>query len=92
MYFPGDTDLFPQMASLDDIDIALFPIGGWGPTVGEGHLDPERARAGDRARCSRGWWCRSTGVPTARFVCVAVRRTGCAIRCTGSMPPSTDLG
>ena len=43
MYFPGDTDLFPQMAELEDIDIALFPIGGWGPTVGEGHLDPTRA-------------------------------------------------
>jgi len=43
VYFPGDTDLFPQMATLNDIDVALFPIGGWGPTVGEGHLDPERA-------------------------------------------------
>ena len=43
VYFPGDTDLFPQMASLEHIDVALFPIGGWGPTVGEGHLDPERA-------------------------------------------------
>ena len=43
VYFPGDTDLFPEMASLNDIDVALFPIGGWGQTVGEGHLDPERA-------------------------------------------------
>src|SRR6478736_2266377 len=43
VYFPGDTDLFPQMATLNDIDVALFPIGGWGPTVGEGHLDPARA-------------------------------------------------
>ncbi len=43
VYFPGDTDLFPEMAALDDIDVALFPIGGWGPTVGEGHLDPRRA-------------------------------------------------
>jgi L-ascorbate metabolism protein UlaG (beta-lactamase superfamily) len=43
VYFPGDTDLFPQMASLERIDVALFPIGGWGPTVGEGHLDPARA-------------------------------------------------
>ena len=43
VYFPGDTDLFPQMVELEDIDLALFPIGGWGPTVGEGHLDPARA-------------------------------------------------
>lgn len=43
VYFPGDTDLFPELASLEDIDIALFPIGGWGETVGEGHLDPETA-------------------------------------------------
>lgn len=43
VYFPGDTDLFEQMASLHDIDVALFPIGGWGETVGEGHLDPRRA-------------------------------------------------
>ena len=43
VYFPGDTDLFPQMAELDDVDVALLPIGGWGPTVGEGHLDPTRA-------------------------------------------------
>ncbi len=31
------------MAALEDIDVALFPIGGWGPTVGEGHLDPTSA-------------------------------------------------
>ncbi len=43
VYFPGDTDLFPQMGALENIDVALLPIGGWGPTVGEGHLDPARA-------------------------------------------------
>lgn len=43
VYFPGDTDLFPEMESLEDIDVALFPVGGWGPFVGEGHLDPRRA-------------------------------------------------
>lgn len=65
VYFPGDTDLFPQMTELADIDIALFPIGGWGPTVGEGHLDPTRAvRATELG--NRGSWCRSTGGPTAR--------------------------
>lgn len=43
VYFPGDTDLFPEMAALEGIDVALLPIGGWGRTVGEGHLDPGRA-------------------------------------------------
>jgi L-ascorbate metabolism protein UlaG (beta-lactamase superfamily) len=43
VYFPGDTDLFASMADLGPIDAALLPIGGWGPTLGEGHLDPEGA-------------------------------------------------
>ncbi len=43
VYFPGDTDLFAGMASLDDIDVALLPIWGWGSSLGIGHLDPTRA-------------------------------------------------
>jgi L-ascorbate metabolism protein UlaG (beta-lactamase superfamily) len=44
VYFPGDTDLFPEMASLaGKLDVALLPVWGWGPTLGTGHLDPERA-------------------------------------------------
>ena len=44
IYFPGDTDLFPQMAEYsDDLDTALLPVWGWGPTLGPGHLNPERA-------------------------------------------------
>jgi L-ascorbate metabolism protein UlaG (beta-lactamase superfamily) len=43
VYFPGDTDLFDEMAQLDDIDVALLPIWGWGSTLGTGHLDPTRA-------------------------------------------------
>lgn len=43
VYFPGDTDLFDGMADLGEIDVALLPIWGWGPTLGTGHLDPERA-------------------------------------------------
>jgi L-ascorbate metabolism protein UlaG (beta-lactamase superfamily) len=43
VYFAGDTDLFEQMADLGPIDVAFLPIWGWGPTIGEGHLDPERA-------------------------------------------------
>jgi L-ascorbate metabolism protein UlaG (beta-lactamase superfamily) len=44
VFFAGDTDLFPEMDGLvDDLDVALLPIWGWGPTMGVGHLDPERA-------------------------------------------------
>lgn len=43
-YFPGDTDLFAGMTELSgDLDVALLPVWGWGPTLGEGHLDPFRA-------------------------------------------------
>jgi L-ascorbate metabolism protein UlaG (beta-lactamase superfamily) len=44
LYFAGDTDLFDGMAALgEDLDLALLPVWGWGPTLGPGHLDPERA-------------------------------------------------
>ena len=43
VYFAGDTDLFPEMAQLAPLDVALVPVAGWGPTVPPGHLDPERA-------------------------------------------------
>jgi L-ascorbate metabolism protein UlaG (beta-lactamase superfamily) len=45
VYFPGDTDLFPEMGTWAPVDVALLPIGGWGRTLGEGHLDPVRAVA-----------------------------------------------
>jgi L-ascorbate metabolism protein UlaG (beta-lactamase superfamily) len=25
------------------VDVALLPVSGWGPTLGRGHLDPQRA-------------------------------------------------
>jgi L-ascorbate metabolism protein UlaG (beta-lactamase superfamily) len=44
LYFAGDTDLFDAMSELrGTVDVALLPVWGWGPSVGEGHLDPERA-------------------------------------------------
>ncbi len=43
-YFAGDTDIFPGMAELaPDLDLALLPVSGWGPTLGGGHMDPVRA-------------------------------------------------
>jgi L-ascorbate metabolism protein UlaG (beta-lactamase superfamily) len=43
VYFAGDTDLFPEMSDFGPVDVALLPIWGWGSSIGEGHLDPERA-------------------------------------------------
>lgn len=44
VYFAGDTDLFEDMRELrGTVDVALLPVWGWGPSVGEGHLDPQRA-------------------------------------------------
>lgn len=44
VYFAGDTDLFPAMEGLAGrVDVALLPVGGWGPRLGRGHLDPRRA-------------------------------------------------
>ena len=43
VYFPGDTDLFPGMDELAGADVALLPVWGWGPNLGRGHLDPDRA-------------------------------------------------
>jgi L-ascorbate metabolism protein UlaG (beta-lactamase superfamily) len=44
-YFAGDTDLFSGMERIgaDGLDVALLPVWGWGPSIGPGHLDPERA-------------------------------------------------
>ena len=43
-FFAGDTDLFEELGELaGGIDAALLPIWGWGPRVGRGHMDPERA-------------------------------------------------
>lgn len=43
-YFAGDTDLFPEMADeVGGCDVALLPVGGWGPGLGPGHLNAARA-------------------------------------------------
>ena len=43
IYFAGDTDVFPGMAELGPIDLALLPVAGWGPTLGPGHMDAAAA-------------------------------------------------
>ena len=43
-YFAGDTDLFGGMGAIaDDLDVALLPVAGWGPSLPPGHLDPRSA-------------------------------------------------
>ncbi|MEU3250723.1 MBL fold metallo-hydrolase [Streptomyces sp. NPDC006997] len=43
-YFAGDTGLYDSMAEeVGRVDVALLPVGGWGPYLGDGHLDPGRA-------------------------------------------------
>ncbi len=55
IWFAGDTSLHPEMEDLADlagapVDLALLPIGGWGPRLSPGHMGPsEAAEAAARA-------------------------------------------
>lgn len=43
-YFAGDTGLFDAMAAeVGPVDVALLPVGGWGPYLGPGHMDAAAA-------------------------------------------------
>jgi L-ascorbate metabolism protein UlaG (beta-lactamase superfamily) len=43
-WYPGDTALRDDLTGVGQVDLALVPIGGWGPTLpGERHLDPRTA-------------------------------------------------
>jgi L-ascorbate metabolism protein UlaG (beta-lactamase superfamily) len=53
-WFAGDTALFDEMAGLGPLDLALVPVGGWGPTLGPGHLDPTAAVEA-ACRSKAGW-------------------------------------
>jgi L-ascorbate metabolism protein UlaG (beta-lactamase superfamily) len=44
----GDTSLFAEMSRIPEwagahVELALVPIGGWGPRLSEGHMGPEEA-------------------------------------------------
>jgi len=48
VWFAGDTSLNPEMEGLQElagapIDLALLPIGGWGPRLSPGHMGPAEA-------------------------------------------------
>jgi L-ascorbate metabolism protein UlaG (beta-lactamase superfamily) len=40
VWFPGDTSLRDDMHDVAPVDLALVPVGGWGPTLVHGHMDP----------------------------------------------------
>ena len=83
VYFAGDTDLFAGMRDLaaGGIDVALLPVWGWGPRLGPGHLDPERAaRAAGVLKprvavpihwgtfaTARAWWRSDPAMPAREF-------------------------
>ncbi len=39
-YFAGDTGLYDAMRELGPIDVAVLPVGGWGPRLPSDHLNP----------------------------------------------------
>jgi L-ascorbate metabolism protein UlaG (beta-lactamase superfamily) len=43
VWFAGDTGLFDGLGSIGPVDVAIVPVGGWGPTLGPHHLDPVQA-------------------------------------------------
>lgn len=44
IYFAGDTAPYPTMAGFASrVDVALLPVGSWGPHLGPGHLTPRSA-------------------------------------------------
>jgi L-ascorbate metabolism protein UlaG (beta-lactamase superfamily) len=54
-WYAGDTGLFDEMADLAPLDLALIPVGGWGPTLGaHGHLDA--ADAAEALRRVKAAW------------------------------------
>ena len=48
VWFAGDTSLHPDMEQLAElagtgVDLALLPVGGWGPRLSPGHMGPAEA-------------------------------------------------
>ena len=59
VWVAGDTELFPEMEGLAElagapIDLAIVPVGGWGPRLSPGHMGPEEA-ADACARTQARW-------------------------------------
>ena len=59
VWLAGDTDLYPDMETLAGmagapIDVAVVPVGGWGPRLSPGHMGPDEAAAACRL-CGARW-------------------------------------
>lgn len=58
VWLAGDTELHPGMEELSalagaPIDLAVVPVGGWGPRLSAGHMGPVQAAAACRAAGAR---------------------------------------
>jgi len=54
-WYAGDTGLFDEMNEIGPLDLALIPVGGWGPTLAShGHLDA--ADAAEALRRVKAAW------------------------------------
>ncbi|MGH1562383.1 MBL fold metallo-hydrolase [Mumia sp. DW29H23] len=42
-WYPGDTGPATDVSGVGSVDLALVPVGGWGPTLGDDHVDPRQA-------------------------------------------------
>lgn len=42
-WYPGDTGPLLALDEVALVDLALIPVGGWGPSLGRGHLDADQA-------------------------------------------------
>lgn len=54
-WYAGDTGLFDEMSELAPLDLALVPVGGWGPTLGSHHHLDAAAAAEAVRRVKAGW-------------------------------------
>ena len=54
-WFAGDTGLFDEMSDLAPVDLALIPVGGWGPTLGSHHHLDAAAAAEALRRVKAAW-------------------------------------
>lgn len=58
VWFAGDTEVYPEMAELPRVaggrvDLAVVPVGGWGPRLSPGHMGPGEAAVACRLTGAR---------------------------------------
>jgi L-ascorbate metabolism protein UlaG (beta-lactamase superfamily) len=54
-WYAGDTGLFDEMTEIGPLDLALIPVGGWGPTLGSHHHLDAADGAEALRRVKSGW-------------------------------------